>query len=290
VEAVIGLVMEAVLTSDTTWHDASRDRDVPVRIYAPEKVTEPLLLVVFSHGLGGTREGYAYLGQYWASNGYICVHVQHLGSDAGIFRRGVAVADSARRAATDPQNWQGRPLDVSFAISQMLRDPRVNTNAIGVACHSFGAHTALEIVGLRVADKTFRDPRVGAAIAMSSPRPFSTQAFRDVATPCLHLTGTRDDSPVFAAKAADRRFAFDHIVAPNQYLVTLKDADHFAAADNTGWGRRVIKRDPRHHPWICQISTAFWDAFLKHDPKAEAWLAGEGLKNLLGSDGVVERK
>ena len=38
-------------------------------------------VVLFSHGLGGSREGYGYLGSYWAAHGYVAVHLQHIGSD-----------------------------------------------------------------------------------------------------------------------------------------------------------------------------------------------------------------
>ena len=39
-----------------------------------------------SHGLGGSHEGYAYLGRHLASHGYVVVHVTHLGSDTDALR------------------------------------------------------------------------------------------------------------------------------------------------------------------------------------------------------------
>jgi predicted dienelactone hydrolase len=284
------LIMAAVLVTNVTWHDAARHREVPARIYAPEKVAKPAPLIIFSHGLGGTRYGYAYLGQYWAEHGYIAVHVQHAGSDGNIFNANETLLASARRAVAQPENWRERPADVSFAITQMLHDPRVNTNSIGVAGHSFGAHTTLEIIGLRVAGEEFCDPRVKAAVAMSSPKPRLPGALKTIKTPCLHLTGTKDDSPVFPTKPEDRRFVYDHINAPNQWLVTLKDAHHFAFSDNPRWEAKAVERDPRHHKWICEMTTKFWDAFLRGDAKAKAWIERGGLKELLGDDATVERK
>jgi predicted dienelactone hydrolase len=52
------------------WHDAERDRDVPVKVYFQKDGTGPFSAVIFSHGLGGSRDGYAYLGRHWA--GAIC--------------------------------------------------------------------------------------------------------------------------------------------------------------------------------------------------------------------------
>ena len=36
------------------WHDAARERDVPVKVYYPAKLAELAAVIVFSHGLGGS--------------------------------------------------------------------------------------------------------------------------------------------------------------------------------------------------------------------------------------------
>ena len=69
--------------SEFEWTDLSRQRAVPVRLYWPSHLgadAKPAL-VVFSHGIGGSRRGYTYLGAYWASQGYASLHLQHVGSD-----------------------------------------------------------------------------------------------------------------------------------------------------------------------------------------------------------------
>ena len=55
---VLAALAGAVSETSTNWHDAVRDRDIPVKIYAPVTMTNPVPLIVFSHGLGGTRDGY----------------------------------------------------------------------------------------------------------------------------------------------------------------------------------------------------------------------------------------
>ena len=270
---VLAALAGAVSETSTNWHDAVRDRDIPVKIYAPVTMTNPVPLIVFSHGLGGTRDGYRYLGEHWASNGFICVHVQHAGSDDTAWRDQGDKFTAMRQAALDPKNWSDRPRDVSFAITQMLSDRRVNANAIGVAGHSFGAHTTLLILGQRVLGESYRDPRVKAGIAMSSSRAVSGEVYRDVTAPCLHLTGTKDDSPIFNQTAADRRYAFDHIAAPEQWLLTLADANHMTFA-----GRGVAQQ----LAVIRQTTTAFWDANLKGNTGV--------LAELRNADAVVEHK
>jgi len=65
---------------DLTVHDAARDRDLPVRVYLPTN-TAPEPVVLFSHGLGGSRAGSVFLGEHWAARGYVAVFLQHPGSD-----------------------------------------------------------------------------------------------------------------------------------------------------------------------------------------------------------------
>jgi len=101
------------------WHDSARDRDVPVRIYYPATGNGPFPVIIFSHGLGGSRDGYEYLGRCWGSHGYVSVHVQHIGSDAAVWQDSIFKMRAMRQAAADLANAVNRPKDVSFAIDQM---------------------------------------------------------------------------------------------------------------------------------------------------------------------------
>src|SRR5688572_15177973 len=75
-----------VATMLADWKDSKRDRVVPVKVYFPETRSKPLPVIIFSHGLGGTREAYEYLGRAWAGNGFVSVHLQHAGSDDSVWR------------------------------------------------------------------------------------------------------------------------------------------------------------------------------------------------------------
>lgn len=57
---------------DMDVNDASRDRIIPIKVYLPAE-KRPAPVVLFSHGLGGSREGSAYLGRHWAARGYVAV-------------------------------------------------------------------------------------------------------------------------------------------------------------------------------------------------------------------------
>ena len=60
--------------------DEARERTVPVKVYLPE-TKEAVPVILFSHGLGGSRDNNAYLGNFWAKHGYVAVFMQHHGSD-----------------------------------------------------------------------------------------------------------------------------------------------------------------------------------------------------------------
>ena len=102
-----------VANSKLDWHDAKRDRNVPVKIYFPKDGPGPFPVVVFSHGLGGSRDGYEYLGRHWAGCGYVSVHVQHIGSDDSVWKD-VPVAERAKslqRGAANISSALNRPPD-----------------------------------------------------------------------------------------------------------------------------------------------------------------------------------
>lgn len=60
--------------------DEKRECAIPLRVYLPEEKS-PAPVVLFSHGLGGSREGNAFMGNHWAGRGYAVVFLQHSGSD-----------------------------------------------------------------------------------------------------------------------------------------------------------------------------------------------------------------
>jgi pimeloyl-ACP methyl ester carboxylesterase len=288
------------------WTDAGRDRKVPVKIYFPKTGDGPYPVIVFSHGLGGTRDGYEYLGRYWASYGYVSVHVQHPGSDDSAWRGELQIMKAMRQAAADPTNAVNRPLDVSFVIDQLAKvskgegplKGRLDMDRVGLAGHSFGSFTTLAVAGevfVTPAGKeiTAADPRVKAAIAMSSPVPKDKtvldKAFGSIRIPVFHMTGTKDDSPIGDTSAAERRLPFDHSKGPDQYLVTFDGGDHMIFS---GRGRLALggAKDAEFQGLIRIATLAFWDAYLKGDAKAKAWLSGGGFEKALGKDGKFEQK
>ena len=288
-----------------TWQDDRRRREVPAKIYYPAQGAEPFPLIIFSHGLGGSREGYQYLGRHWASRGYVSVHLQHPGSDRAVWENSWFKFQALRQSAANLQNALNRPLDVSCALDQLeilnqSEGPlqgRLDLTRVGAAGHSFGAYTTLAVAGQVLGrpggrEISLADPRIKAAIPMSAPVPRKrnlTQAYAKITIPCLHMTGTRDDSLIGETKAPERRLPFDHLQGSDQYLVTFRDGDHMIFSDHQRFFGRG-DQNARFHDLICLATTAFWDAYLKGKGAARGWLTGGGLAQALGGDAALEIK
>ncbi len=293
-----------VLTVKLDWHDEARNRDVPVKIFYPKAAEGRFPVIVFSHGLGGSRDGYPYLGRHWASHGYVCVYLQHIGSDSSVWQGGKNFMAEMKKAAANPSNSLNRPLDVRFAIDRIAKlnqedgtfKGKLDMDRIGMAGHSFGAYTTLAAVGQVFVlpggiEKTLADPRIKAAIAMSSPVPANRtrheKAFGSISVPVYHMTGTLDDSPIGDSKAADRRVPFDHAKLADTYLLILRDGDHMVFSGRVGIARPL---DKPQQDLIRSSSLAFWDAYLKNDAAAKKWLAEGGFEKALGDGGSFEKK
>jgi hypothetical protein len=169
-----------------------------------------------------------------------------------------------------------------------------------MAGHSFGGWTTQAVIGEvfvmpQGKEVTLGDGRIKAAIIMSPNAPPGKadlkKSFGSIQVPALHLTGTKDDGVgITQVKPADRRVPFDHITRADQYLIIFKDGDHMVFANARIKQQGDASRNPRFLDLIRMCTTAFWDAHLRADANARAWLEGEGFRQELGSDGTFERK
>ena len=284
-----------VQTMDLTVKDEARSRDVPLRVYLPA-AKSPAPVVLFSHGLGGTRTGCAYLGEHWASRGYVVVFLQHPGSDDSVWRdQPLRERMAAMQRAASPENFLLRVRDVSAVLDQLDAWNRQESQAlagrldlarVGMSGHSFGAVTTQAVSGQssRLGGQRFTDRRIRAAIAFSPSTPRRgdpVTAFGSVKIPWMLMTGTKDTALVGHADVASRLAVYPHLPATiDKYELVLDNAEHSAFTERRLPGDRE-KRNPNHHRAILALSTAFWDTHLREDPAARAWLHGPGPRSLL---------
>ncbi len=284
-----------VLTEDSILYDLSRDnRDIPFKVYYPENPQGKCPLVIFSHGLGGNKNLHSFLGELWASNGIISVHVQHRGSDTAILKT-LRPMHALKEAMSNPEISSARPKDVSFMISSIKSvcngkfKEMVDMDRIGVAGHSYGAYTAMACAGQKLRPEyNFKDPRVKAIIEMSFGPPKTRDGvsiYKDVTIPALHMTGTEDE--LFGRGPDEKRIPFDSISAPGQYLIILNGGDHMVFG---GKGKAASEDNMNIIKSSCM---AFWKKYLFSDPNAALYLDSDkdGLVTLIRKTGsTYERK
>lgn len=288
------------------WTDAQRHREVPVRMFVPENARAPYPIVVFSHGLGGSRDAGSYLGEHWSSRGYFVLYVQHHGSDKEIWmgqlKNGGGRAQAKQavlqtlRASANLEQLSARVEDVHFVLDKLTElntsDPslkgKLDLQKIAIAGHSFGAGTALATVGQSFGPNTkdlqFRDSRIKCAIYLSPPvNPVNREhpeCFSEIQVPGMLMTGTNDASEIGLTKPEDRQIPFYAFKAPpDQYLVVFIGGDHMVFNGHLLRGKEM---DERLHPKILQLSTAFLDAYLRGDQKQRTWLKNDAEKSLQG--------
>ena len=235
------------------WHDAERSRPVLAKLYLPAGATAQLPLVVFSHGIGGSREGYTYLGKYWAAQGVASLHLQHAGSDRSIWTGNPLALVSRLQDAARESEAVARAVDVRFALDQLLAGPhgrRLDPGRIAAAGHSYGANTTLLVAGATVERNgqtlQYRDPRVKAAILISAP-PFYGESHLDailgpVQIPTLHITATADDIriPGYYSGLQDRAAVYAATGSRHKWLAVFKDGSHSIFTDRLGTGGEAL--------------------------------------------------
>lgn len=280
-----------ILNETFSVHDTERKRDIPIRVYrTAESTTAPVVL--FSHGLGGSRDMGKYLGEHWAARGYTAVFLQHPGSDERVWRDArLGERMQAMRNAASAENLILRVHDVPAVLNQLETWNATSGHAlhgalelkrVGMSGHSFGAQTTQFVSGQRapIARQELADERIEAAIIMSPGAPplGVARAFGDVKRPWLLMTGTEDVSPIGGQTVESRLSVYPALPAGDKYELVLDQAKHSVFTDREVPGEN---RNPNHHRVILGVSTAFWDAYLKQDAAAKAWLSGPQPKALM---------
>ena len=259
-------------TLDFDWVDARRERPVPARLYLPRGASPaaPVPLVVFSHGIGSTRERYRWIGQHLAEQGHACLHPQHVGSDRGVWMGNPLGVIGRLRGAAQESEVLARVDDVRFALDTLLAGelaPRLNERRIAQAGHSYGANTTLLIAGAQVQREgrpmLLRDERVRAAIALSAP-PFYGEGdprriLGHVEVPSLHVTATEDviRIPGYFSGAEDRLAVYRATGGPRKWLAMFEGGSHSIFTDWGGSGGVAL------NPLVKEATRALTLAFLQ---------------------------
>lgn len=273
--AVTSTTLTFVDTSRATpaWDGAPAkpSRTLVTTIWYPASGTGhgPYPLIVFAHGLGASPQDYQQLLRAWATAGYVVA--------APLF----PLSSSATPGGPDGGDIGNQPGDMSFVIDQVLKTSAtaggplsglVNPNEIGAAGHSNGAITTLGLV----ADTCCRDTRIKAAVVMAGTTEGLGRGHYDMTTaPPLLLVQDLHDGLV---PYTDAVTVFNQARGPKGLLAVDWDSPsdasgstaHMASSGEVG-------------PTSGQVfasTTAFFNAFLKHQRGELAAVASEGQSSL----------
>ena len=223
---------------------------------AAARADGPFPLVIFGHGFALTPKPYARMLQSWARAGYVVA--------APVFPRENANAPGG----PDESDLINQPADMSLVISRLLALSAggtgplagiIDPKKIAVTGHSDGGDTALAVAY----DGSYRDARVGAAVILSGAEipEAGSIAFPPAGPPLLAVQGTADTvNPPGATNA------FFITARRPKYLLTLIGAEHLPPYSEQQPQLSIVER----------VTTAFLDAYLKHEPNALAQLGRIG--------------
>lgn len=301
-----GQVLNHIEVEDRNWTDTARNRQISVRLYYPQAGRGPFPTLIFSPGLGGSKKTAAYLGKHWAGRGYISVHIQHPKTGVPSENQAEGLLENLGRLLPDRSGFLARVEDVRFVLDHLQlvnsRDVslsgRLDLDRIGMAGNFLGAVTTLALAGQTMltpegAEENFQEQRIKAAIVMNPfiiprQRLAAQNAFSNISIPMLHFLGTKDIKPLGEFLLEEKRTPFERISGPEQYMVTFTIEDFSIFSRKHASGDR--EGEAIHHRLVANISAAFWDAYLKGDPKAVRWLKGNGVETALDGNGTIERK
>jgi dienelactone hydrolase len=278
-----------VATTTMTFVDASRStppwdgmpgkasRTLVTTIWYPARASGsaapsgngPYPLIAFAHGLGGSPQQYQQLLRSWAAAGYVVA--------APLF----PLSSNQTPGGPDGGDIGNQPGDMSFIIDQVLNASAapngplsglVDRNEIGAAGHSNGAITTLGLV----ANSCCLDTRVKAAVVMAGTTEGLGRGSYELAKapPLLVVSDVHDGLVPYADAVA----VFNQARGPKA-LFTL---DWDSSSDNTGSTAHMAASGvvgPTSGP-VIKSTTAFFNAFLKHEHGALQAVSADGRSSL----------
>ncbi len=269
---------------------AGRETPLLLRVTFPKSAGK-YPVIVYSHGAMGSKDNYQPLIEYWAARGYVCIQPTHGDSLSLLSAEERRKIESVRDRLTSRDtmgHWRTRPEEIKQVLDALpaLENAipglagKIDRERIGVGGHSFGAHTTQMIGGLSfkllLRRWSVSDERPKCLLMISPPGPGAgadADSFRGITRPTLVVTGTNDVSPTNNKDYRWRLEVYDRIAAKDKLLLFIEDAHHgFGGIAGPIRFPGSGEADATQVAYIQTASTAFWDAYLKDNAQAAAYL------------------
>ena len=277
--------------------DAKRNKDLPIKIYYP-KSAGAFPVIVFSHGAGASKDNYGLLGKYWASHGYVVIHPTHADSIALRRKQGETgdTAELLRTMTTSSEGWLNRPRDVSFVLDSFAEIERaapalkgkLDAKRIGVGGHSYGAYTSQLIGGVTITlpgetkPQSLADDRARCVLILSgqgrNQQGLGEHSWDTLKRPMLNVTGSLDRGA--GGQGPDwKREPYNFSPPGDKYQLFIEGAVHgLGGLAGAQASVNAATNNAAHRDYVKTASLAFWDAYLKQDKTAQAWLKSDQLE------------
>lgn len=306
------------VVEELVLHDQKRSKDLSLKISYP-KTGASFPVIIFSHGAGGSGTNYFPLTRFWATHGYVVIQPTHDDSIKLRRERGEATYGTLREILTDSKGWAERARDITLVIDSLgeieRRAPQLkgkwDAKRIGVGGHSLGAYTSQLIAGATIYPQgqaqQFRDERPLAFLLLSpqgkDQQGLTARSWEKMTRPMMTMTGSLDRGAQGQAPEW-RKDPFTYSPAGDKYFVFIEGASHLSftgrtASDGAGGGL-LLQRARRGgaqaadekviFDYVKMASLAFWDAYLKSDAKAKAYLKSNALESYSSQQVKLARK
>lgn len=288
---------------DMVLHEAERNRDLHLRVFYPNG-PGPYPVILFSPDEGHAGFCCEALTRHWATYGYVTLEPSHGGPAARGISGGKEESSSAktlREGLNEPARWQSRVRDVSFVLDSLpelqkriptLAD-KIDAEHIGVGGESLGAFTA-GVVGGALIDlpgqpaESFSDPRVKAIFLLSPQGPgqfgLTSHSWDYVKLPMLSVTESLDRGEE-KQKPEWREIPFDRSQRADKFQVFIRGGEKTSFVSAKSFSQERAASGMSILGYTNSAALAFWDAYLKSDPKAKMYLQSSALPDF--SQGAV---
>lgn len=259
-------------------------QSLELRLTAPAAGGD-LPIVILSHGFGPSnylpsKDGYAPLAQFWAERGMAVIPPTHASSRVGGLDPDLPGG---------PFFWRERVAEMRAILDHLAEIERqapvvagrLDHNRIAVAVHSFGGFICRLLLGARLHDEDFSDPRIRAGILLAAPGrggadftpenaqrfPFFDVDFSGIRTPTLVVCGA-DDDPYFTSRGPEWHADPFHDAPGADALLMINGVGH-GLGGIAGWDARETEtEDPNALEATRRLTLAWLRSTLALEPAA----------------------